>query len=315
VMNTSYVVLGGKGFIGSHLIEELSKSKAKIRCFDRPDPVKVAEPYLFDHANVEVVEGDFLNEGDLRRALRGTDVCFHLVSTTLPASSNDDPIFDIETNIAGTVRLLQVCIEERVRKVIFISSGGTVYGIPQQIPISEDHPTNPICSYGITKLAIEKYLALFHHLYGLDYRVLRVSNAYGERQRIRSSQGVVAVFLAKALRDEQLEIWGDGSVVRDYIHVSDVIKALIKTTVYRGKHRIFNIGSNQGKNLNEVIAVIEKVIDRKVKKQYIKSRKFDVPVNILDTNRARTELKWVPETSFEEGIKRFAKWLDKKLKY
>jgi len=313
-MGDSYVVLGGKGFIGSHLIEELSKSKARVKCFDRPDPVRAAELYSFDYTNVEVVEGDFLNEGDLKRALRGTDVCFHLVSTTLPANSNDDPVFDIETNVAGTVRLLQACIEEGVKKIIFISSGGTVYGTPQQIPISEDHPTDPICSYGITKLAIEKYLALFHHLYGLDYRVLRVSNAYGERQRIKSSQGVIAVFLAKALRNEQLEIWGDGSVVRDYIHVSDVIKALIKVTVYRGKHRIFNIGSGQGKNLNEVIDVIEKVIDRKVKKQYIKSRKFDVPVNILDTSLARAELKWIPETSFEEGIKCFAEWLDKKLK-
>ena len=157
-------------------------------------------------------EGDFTSDSDVASAVIGCDVCFHLISTTLPKSSNLDPVFDIETNLMGTVRLLNQVVKSGVGKVIFLSSGGTVYGPPQEIPIVETHPTNPICSYGITKLAIEKYLELFYQLHGVDYTVLRLSNPFGERQRIESSQGAVAVFLGKALRGEKIEIWGGENI-------------------------------------------------------------------------------------------------------
>jgi len=304
------LVLGGKGFVGSHLIDALLSEGAEVRCFDRPDPARIAELLRWNSADsFELHEGDFLNEGDLRKALSGCEICFHLISTTVPGNSNDDPVFDIQTNLAGTVRFLELAVEARIKKVIFISSGGTVYGIPKKIPISEDHPTNPICSYGITKLAIEKYLNLFYHLYGLEYRVLRVSNLYGERQRFRSSQGAVAVFLGKAIRNEPIEVWGDGSVIRDYLHVSDAVRALIKVMNYEGETRIFNIGSGEGKSLNEVIEAIEAILGRKVDKKFLAGRKFDVPVNILSTKLAEEELEWKPTVGFEEGLKRFANWM------
>lgn len=158
------LVLGGAGFIGSHLVDGLLAHGHQVRVLDRPG---VAPIHRDPNPALEIVAGDFSNAGDIAEAITGIDVCFHLVSTTLPRSSNADPVFDLETNLVGTVRLLQRTVESGVRKVVFVSSGGTVYGTPQYLPIDENHPTNPICSYGITKLAIEKYLELFHHLHGL----------------------------------------------------------------------------------------------------------------------------------------------------
>ena len=138
----------------------------------------------------------------------------------------------------------------RIRKFIFVSSGGTVYGIPQEVPIKESHPTEPICSYGISKLAIEKYMNLFHLLHGMEYCVLRLANPFGERQRVAAAQGAVTVFLDKALRNEEIEIWGDGSVVRDYFYVSDAVSAMTKALAYEGSSGVFNIGSGVGQSLN-----------------------------------------------------------------
>src|SRR6516164_2664646 len=154
------LVLGGLGFIGSHLVDALLAEGHFVRCFDRANVIALEKSHLF-YGDIEIFEGDFVSETDIVHALSGCDICFHLVSTTLPKSSNADPAFDVETNVVGTVRLLSQAVKAGVKKVIFVSSGGTVYGIPKHIPIAETHPTDPICSYGITKLAIEKYLALF----------------------------------------------------------------------------------------------------------------------------------------------------------
>jgi len=175
------LVLGGAGFIGSHLTHALARAGHRVRAFDRPHVDSLAE--LAGRGDCEIVTGDFLNPKDLALALAGSEIVFHLVSTTLPQASNENPSYDVETNLLGTLRLLELCRRERVRKVVFISSGGTVYGVPRTVPIAESHPTQPTCAYGIHKLAIEKYLHLEHLLHGLDYCVLRPANLYGERQR------------------------------------------------------------------------------------------------------------------------------------
>lgn len=305
---TRCLVLGGKGFIGSHLVDALLLQGYQVRIFERPNTVFL-EGACEQHDNLEIFEGDFTSESEVAAAVVDCQICFHLVSTTLPKSSNLDPVFDIETNLMGTVRLLNQVVKAGVGKVIFISSGGTVYGPPQEIPIAETHPTNPICSYGITKLAIEKYLELFYQLHGVDYTVLRLSNPFGERQRIQSSQGAVAVFLGKALRNEKIEIWGDGSVVRDYLHVSDVVSAMLAAIDYRGADRIFNIGSGSGISLNEVVARISEALGRQVETVYTKGRSFDVPVSVLAINHAKDRLNWQPQLNFVEGLKRMVDWL------
>jgi UDP-glucose 4-epimerase len=277
-----------------------------VRIFDRPNIKRFA---VAPQLAVEWIEGDLVNHEDLEKAVHGCDVIYHLVSTTLPKSSNDNPIYDIETNVIGTLHLLDLARKTKGKKIIFISSGGTVYGIPGEIPIRESHPTDPVCSYGITKLAIEKYLALYHQLYGLDYCVIRPSNPFGERQRVTGAQGAVAVFLHKALRDEPIEIWGDGSVVRDFIYVGDLITAVVKALNYTGEQKIFNIGSGQGRSLNELRAAIEALLGRKVRCTFTPSRAFDVPSNVLDISMAARHLNWRPTISFQEGLSRTLTWL------
>jgi UDP-glucose 4-epimerase len=300
--------LGGRGFIGSHLITALLNRGFRVRCLDRPHVKPIGESH-YGNSNFELYEGDFSSETDVAEAIKDCDFCYHLVSTTLPESSNADPVFDVESNVISTIRLLNHASENRLRKIIFVSSGGTVYGAPLQVPILECHPTNPACSYGITKLTIEKYLALFRNLHGLDYTVLRLANPYGEGQRTFANQGAVAVFLGKVLRGEPIEIWGDGSVIRDYIHVSDVIDILLLSINPSNGRYVFNVGCGCGHSLNEVLATIEDVTGRQAVKRYLDARVFDIPVNVLGIDAAKESLGWHPKVNLAAGIERFAKWL------
>lgn len=301
------LILGGAGFIGSHLAQDLLAEGHRVTIFDRPN--LVLPPELLADQRIEWLEGDFLNEDDLARAVPGAEVIFHLVSATLPKSSNDNPVYDVESNVIGTLRLLNLARTHAVRRVIFASSGGTVYGLPQSLPISESHPTEPLVSYGISKLAIEKYLHLYQALYGIDYCVLRIANPFGERQRVSAAQGAVAVFLHRAINNEVIHIWGDGSVVRDYIYVKDVTSAFLRSLSYQGEQRVFNIGAGQGLSLNDILTAIEKLLGRPVARSYEMGRKFDVPVNVLDITRARELLGWQPEISFHDGLVQTLAWM------
>ncbi len=302
------VVLGGAGFLGSHLTDTLLAAGHEVRVFDRPNVTR-AKTLMQSH-EAEWVEGDFLNKKDLAAALAGCDLVYHLVSTTLPKTSNDNRLYDLETNVAGTLTLLELVKASRPpMKIVFVSSGGTVYGIPREVPIKETHPTDPICAYGIGKLAIEKYLHLYHVLDGIEYRVLRLANPYGEGQRPTSGQGIVTVCLEKVLRGEPIEIWGDGRVVRDYLYVGDAMEAFLKVTFYSGVHRVFNIGSGQGKSVLEVLSAVEAVAGRRLSRRVLSGRDFDVPANVLDISRAREHLGWKPRTTLHQGLERTFTWL------
>jgi UDP-glucose 4-epimerase len=300
---TRCLVLGGAGFIGSHLADALARAGHSVRTFDRPQANSTpAGAY-------ETVTGDFLDPRDVERALRGSEVVFHLVSTTLPQTSNENPAQDLEANVLATLRVLELCRREGVRKVVFVSSGGTVYGVPSSLPIAETHPTQPTCAYGVHKLAIEKYLHLEHVLHGLDYCVLRPSNLYGERQRPDFAFGAVTVFLHRALRGEPIRIWGDGSVVRDYVYVGDAVGALVKAMAHEGEERVFNIGSGTGTSLNELVQLIESAIDGRVAVEYTAARAFDVPANVLDSSLAKRVLGWSAATPLASGIRKTCEWL------
>ena len=301
------LILGGAGFIGTHLASALLKLGHVVRIFDRPStnvPSHVAR-----HPRLERVEGDILNHDEVEAALDDMEFVYHLVSTTLPKSSNDNPEYDIETNLVVSVRLLEAARRRDIRRIVFLSSGGTVYGVPDHVPIPESHPCNPISSYGIVKLAIEKYLHLYRVLHGLDSCTIRLSNPFGEYQRIQSAQGAVGVFLHRAIHRQSIEIWGDGSVTRDYIYAGDVAEALVRVLDYQGRQKTFNIGSGSGMNLNEIIEQIELVLGQSVSRIYKPARRFDVPVNVLDVGLAERELGWTPRTSFSEGLARTAAWI------
>lgn len=299
------LVLGGGGFIGSHLVEALLASGHEVAVFDHPSARHLG--YL-QTRGISIFTGDFLKWGEASLPLSGFDVIYHLISTTVPQTSNDNPASDVETNVLGTLRMLDEARKAGVKKIIFSSSGGTVYGIPQEIPIKEIHPTDPTSSYGICKLAVEKYLHLYWALHGLDYNILRISNAYGARQPARSTQGVISAFLDKVLKGNELLIWGDGSIIRDYIYVSDIVDAMVKTAYYQGEHKIFNIGAGQGHSIKDIISSLEQILRRPLQLRYMPARKFDVPVNILDISRALKYLAWEPRVGLHDGISRAYEW-------
>lgn len=301
------LVLGGKGFIGSHLVDALVAGGQKVRVLDQPQAPPLSVPSII--SQVEWFDGDFTDESVVARALEGCDICYHLVSTTLPKSSNADPVRDIESNVVATVRLLNQAVIAKVKKVVFVSSGGTVYGIPHTVPVEESHSTEPISSYGISKLAIEKYLHLFFDLHKLDYTILRVSNPYGERQRTRAQQGAIAIFLGKIMRGDTVDVWGDGTTIRDYVYIGDVIAALIAAGTHPGPERLFNIGSGVGLTLNQVLDDIELATGLRSKRNYAPARGFDVPRNVLSIARAKAALGWEPRTTFADGLARTVAWL------
>lgn len=298
------LIVGGNGFIGGHLVRRLAESGERVRVYDRsPDKFRA------NLAGVDYVEGDLGNHGLIREAVRGIEVVYHFVSTTLPKTSNDDPIYDVRSNLVDTIQLMEACVEAGVQKVVFASSGGTVYGPPETLPINEDHPTAPISSYGIVKLAIEKYLGLFHHLHGLDYAALRISNPYGPYQNPEGQQGVVGVFLNRLYTGRPITVWGDGEVVRDYLYVSDLADALELAARVETREKVLNIGSGEGLSLNALIRCISEVVGEEPVVEYLPARPLDVPVSVLDIGRAQAELGWRPGTGLAEGVERTWAWI------
>ncbi|MBP7861220.1 NAD-dependent epimerase/dehydratase family protein [bacterium] len=301
------VVIGGNGFIGTSLVEHLVEKGYQTRVFDKY-PSRFMEPI----DGVEyMVGGDLGNHGDVQKAVAGMDIVFHLAYTTLPETSNNDPIYDVRSNLVDTLQLVQESLAAKVKKFVFISSGGTVYGVPKSVPIKEDHPNDPICSYGITKLAIEKYLSLYHQLHNLDYVVARIANPYGERQNPDSKQGAIGVFLGRIKADKPITIFGDGEVVRDFIYISDAAKAIIACGEFdakKGEPRVFNIGSGKGYSLSNIVETIKLVVDVPVKVERTPARSLDVPSNVLDIDAARKYLKWEPQIDLKEGIEKAWNW-------
>jgi len=305
------LVLGGAGFIGSHLVDALVGKGHRVRVFDLPN---ISTENLDGCRGViEICGGDFENRRAVSEALTGIDVAVHLVSTTLPGPSNENPAYDVETNVIGSIRFLEEAIRQGVGKVIFVSSGGTVYGIPEVLPIPETHPTLPICSYGISKLAVEKYLALFHHLHGLDYTILRLGNPYGERQRSESVQGAVAVFLGRLLRKESITLWGDGTVARDYFHIEDLTRALLLAVESDLPSRVYNVGSGKATSLH-ILETMGTVTGLRPAVRFTAARKLDVPVNCLDIGKIGRETGWLPAVSLEKGIARTWAWMKGKVR-
>ena len=274
------VVTGASGFIGSHLVDGLLAAGYRVKALGRNLPGLIGLDAQ-SNPNLALLPVSLADRLALQQVLEGVEIVFHLASGSLPQSSNRDPHADVQVNLLGSLNLLEASRLTGVKRLIMVSSGGTVYGIPSVVPIPEAHSTDPICSYGITKLAIEKYVALYRQLYDLEGLVLRVANPFGPRQRLDAAQGVVPVFLGKALRREPLQIWGDGSTVRDFLDVADVVDALLAAATYQGEESLFNIGSGTGLSLNQLIELLEAQLNRSLEVDYLPSRGCDVPTNVL----------------------------------
>lgn len=301
-------LFGGAGFIGKNLMIQLAKEKEnQITVFD------VNKAFLSDvqplPENVSFVETKFEQETDFTTLLQGQEIVYHLVSTSVPTTSNSKIPQELECNIVTTSLFLEACVKAGVKRVIFTSSGGTVYGKEVVCPLKEDAPTNPITTYGVQKITIEHLLYLYHHMHGLDYRIVRPGNPYGPYQRPNGVLGAITTFTYKALKDEEITVFGDGSVVRDYIYIDDAVRAIVNVANGDGKEKVFNIGSGKGTDLNEILATIRKVLGKELHVTYKEGRSVDVPVNYLDMTRYETTFGKTEFLSLEEGIRRTAEFL------
>lgn len=290
------LIIGGCGFIGSHVTDRVLAAGISVRVLDRR-----AELFRKPLPNVEYLLGDLSDTAQIYEALSGVDAVIHLASTTVPSTSNLDPVGDISGNLIATVRLLEVMRSAGVRKMVYLSSGGTVYGVPQTDPMSEDHPLNPISSYGIVKVAIENYLFMERQHHGLDYVALRASNPYGPRQGHTGIQGLIGTHLWRLARKEQIEIWGDGSIVRDFIHVQDLAD-LCHHALASDVTGVFNAGSGEGASVAEVVQKICDVVGGDVKPIYKDKRNYDVPRVVLDVTRAKEAFGWQKTVDLDQGI-------------
>jgi UDP-glucose 4-epimerase len=297
------LILGGCGFIGRHILMALTEAEMPVVVFDiHADPERSTPLCTY-------VSGEFSDSAkiDAVMAQHGITHVVHLVSTTLPKSSNDDKPHDVESNVIQTLRVLDLCVKYRVQRLLFMSSGGTVYGAPDQVPVSESHPNNPICSYGISKLAIEKYLFLYRHLHGLNYVVLRAANPYGPGQNPLSGQGIVANFIHKIHTGQALEVWGDGETVRDYFHVRDLAN-LAKRALVSQAVGVFNAGSGVGLSINQLVDVLRRTLKLPVAVAYQAARGLDVPAIVLDNSAAFNTFGWHAQTRLEVGIREYDAW-------
>lgn len=310
------LVLGANGFIGSHLVDKLVEKGYKVRAFGHFQ----SQPTFNRHKNVEVFSGDFLNVSDLKTALNGVDFVFHFISTTNPATSENDPFIDVETNVRATIELLQLCASKHVKRVIYASSGGAVYGENVATEAcKEDDNTLPVSPYAIGKLTIENYLRYFNTKFDLDYTVFRIANPYGERQPFWKRQGVIPIFLEKVYRNDPVVILGDGTMVRDYVYVKDVVDMIVATLETTPQHHVYNLGSGKGYSVNELLEVIEKVTGKSPKRHIKPVPSTFVRRSILNVDRFMEEFGIQPAMSIEEGVRATYEYLkeslDKKAEY
>ena len=298
------IVLGGNGFIGSHIVDELMLRghRVSILCRSRDKVNRLV-------AGAQYFYGDFSDSVFVAEAIKGMDVVIHSISSTVPSTSVRNPAIDIHQNLIASVKLLESMRDLGIKRLIYLSSGGTVYGSPQHLPVNEDHALNPISSYGVVKVAIEHYIGMFKTLYGLKPIILRPSNPYGARQANAGIQGALGTFLGNTLAHKPITIWGDGEVSRGYIYVKDLAQ-LCANAAESTLEGTFNVCSGKSTSLNQLLTLIETATGIKPNVTYEAGRGFDVKNIFLDINRAQKTFNWTPLYSIEEGIAEYYKSLN-----
>lgn len=297
------LVLGGGGFIGYHLVEDLVAAGHDVTVMGRSRLSARPMP-----ADVQYVSGELADSKLMRKLLQDVDAVAHLVSGTVPSTGDKDPGRDVELNLLGTLSLLEDMAACNVTRILYLSSGGTVYGKPQEVPIPEGHILDPICSYGVVKVAIESYLKLYEIKAGLRPVVIRASNPYGPYQGNLGVQGIIGTYLALALKHHPIEIWGDGSTIRDYIHVKD-LSSLCVAALVSDKVGVYNGGSGTGTSVLHIAEVVQEITGNPIPIVYKPHRSLDVPVSVLDIERAKMDFNWQPKIGLREGIAGVWSWL------
>ena len=312
-MQDKTLILGAAGFIGTNLTLRLIGQNKNLILFDRPEAVYC--PEIQGAKQVQIRQGAFtqMQKEDWKKVLPDfaeVECVYHLISTTCPTNSNRDIAGELADNVIGTTHFLDACVEAGVKKVVFLSSGGTVYGKEHTGLCKEEEEAFPITVYGMQKLSIEKLLYLYYQLYNLDYRIVRLSNPYGPYQKPNGVQGAVTTFTYRILRDEPITVYGDGSVVRDYIYIADAIEGILTIAEEKGRYKLYNLGSGQGVSIRELIDTIAEVLHKTPCVRYEAGRKVDVPVNVLDIVRYEQDFGHRNNIPLREGIQKLAAFFE-----
>lgn len=291
------LVTGGAGFIGSHIVDALLEQGIEV--------VVVDNLSTGFHCNVNPNASFYpvsILDRKLKRIFRveRPDVVIHEAAQTIISHSIQDPISDARINILGSLNVLANCVKFNVSKVIYASSCA-IYGSPQYIPLTEDHPLNAISPYGVSKQTVERYLFTYHNTFGLDYCALRYSNVYGPRQNCRGEAGVVAIFARQMLSGQQPKIYGNGSKTRSYIYVGDVVRANLMGLSAK-KCGVFNIGTTEETSDRSIFDLVSRACSYNNSPKYIDERPGDIRRMCLNSTKAARDLNWAPEMALEEGI-------------
>lgn len=303
----TFFVTGSTGFIGRALTARLLAEGHAVRTEAHPNGARTGA------GAAECIRLDAPVE-KWREALEGCSGVFHLAWSTVPSVANANPVADLDTNLMGTVRLLEALRSMPEIPFVFASSGGTVYGAAETLPTAEHHPLRPLTAYGASKVAAEQYAMLYRRTWKVDARIVRLSNPFGPGQNTNGQLGAASIFAARALNNQPIEIWGDGSTIRDYIYIDDAISGFLAAMLappsrFGTVEPIVNIGSGRGISLREIVSFLSHILERPVDVSFKPSRGFDVPASLLDITRARTLLDWAPTIAFEEGMSRYLAWL------
>lgn len=307
------LLLGAAGFIGTNLTKELAGNiDNKITLVDAKEEF-FTEIKKMQFTNVIIKTAKFDMETDFEKLFEKQDIIFHLVSTTVPTTANQKIAEEITANVVVTAKMLEACVKCQVKRVVFMSSGGTVYGRNAECPLKEKMDTRPISSYGLQKDTIEKLLYLYNYMHDLDYRVIRLANPYGPYQRPNGVQGAVTTFTYKALKNEKIVVYGDGSIIRDFIYIEDAVKAICKIALNESGYKTYNVGSGYGTSIKNVLETIERTLDLKLNVEYMPGRMVDVPVNYLDISRYESMFGKINPITLEEGVIKTAEFMKENL--
>jgi UDP-glucose 4-epimerase len=301
-MNT--LVIGGNGFIGSHLVDFLLKSGCQVRVFDM-----IPERYRAPLEEVDYRLSSLDNNADLYESMLGIDTVYHLASASVPSTSGIDSISDIQKDLIQTLKILNLIVKRGITRFIYFSSGGAIYGNPKAVPISEEHPLKPISSYGIIKAATESYLGLYQRMYGLCPLILRPSNPYGPRQGHFLAQGVISTFLRKLKMGEDLVVVGDGCAAKDYIYITDMVEMCGELS-FTNATGAYNIGTGTGTSVNDLIKKIQSITQIEQTITYKDSQSYDVRNFVLDISKIEQVLGKRMFTSLDVGIEKLWQWLN-----
>jgi len=305
------LVTGGAGFIGSHLVDRLVASGAQVCVVDdlstgRRDNVAAAESTgRCRFVELDITEAAFV----ALVAETQPDVVVHLAAQMDVRKSVADPLADTRTNVLGTVNVLAAAVGAGVRKVVFASSGGTVYGEPDELPVREDAPIRPASPYGAAKVAGETYLAAFQRLHGVATTSLRLGNVYGPRQDPHGEAGVVAIFGRALGEGRRAIIFGDGTSSRDYIYVEDVVEAFLACLDARTDGRVFNVGSGQETTIGALHALVAKAYGRSDEARHEPPRLGELQHITLDSAALTTATGWMPRVTLENGLALTVEWI------